>query len=74
MEIVNVNRRGALTLPKIIREQGGVPDGGTMRVQITNEGILLTPVAVYPIELYTEERIAEFQRLNEEELKGFRLK
>ena len=62
-DLVTVNHRGALTLPKEIRAQAGIPTGGNMRIQLTSEGILLTPVVAYPIEIYTPERIAEF-RLN----------
>ena len=61
--LITVNQRGAFTLPKEAREQAGIGKGGTIRVQVTNEGILLTPVVAYPVEIYTPERIAEF-RLN----------
>ncbi len=61
--LITVNQRGALTLPKDIREQAGIPKGGPVRVQMTSDGVLLTPVVAYPVELYTPERIAEF-RLN----------
>jgi AbrB family looped-hinge helix DNA binding protein len=61
--LITVNQRGALTLPKEIREQAGIPNGGPVRIQMTSEGVLLTPVVAYPVEIYTPERIAEF-RLN----------
>ena len=61
--VITVNQRGALTLPKDIREQAGIPHGGPVRIQMTSEGVLLTPVVAYPVEIYTPERIAEF-RLN----------
>jgi bifunctional DNA-binding transcriptional regulator/antitoxin component of YhaV-PrlF toxin-antitoxin module len=55
-----VNQSGALTLPKDVRERGGIPDGGSMRIRVTPGGVLLTPVAAQPVEIYTPERIAEF--------------
>ena len=61
--LITVNQRGALTLPKEIREQAGIPNGGPVRIQLTSEGMLLTPVVAYPVEIYTNERLAEF-RLN----------
>lgn len=61
--LITVNQRGALTLPKDIREKAGIPNGGNVRIQMTSEGVLLTPVVAYPVEIYTQERIAEF-RLN----------
>jgi bifunctional DNA-binding transcriptional regulator/antitoxin component of YhaV-PrlF toxin-antitoxin module len=61
--LITVNERGALTLPKEIRRQAGIPHGGPVRIQMTSEGVLITPVVAYPIENYTPERLAEF-RLN----------
>lgn len=61
--MITVNQRGALTLPKGVREKAGIPKGGPVRIQVTSEGVLLTPVAAFPIEAYSPERIAEF-RLN----------
>ena len=61
MEIlIPVNRRGALTLPKDVRRRIGMSDGGTMSVRVTPDGVLLVPVAAFPVEIYTKERLAEF--------------
>jgi hypothetical protein len=40
----------------------------------TDGGILLRPGATFPVELYSEKRLAEFRRNNEESLAGYRLK
>jgi AbrB family looped-hinge helix DNA binding protein len=61
--LITVNQRGALTLPKEIRDRAGIPNGGPVRVQMTRDGVLLTPVVALPVEIYSPERIAEF-RLN----------
>ncbi len=37
-------------------------------------GGLERAAATYPVEIYTAERLTEFQRMNEEGLKGFTLK
>ncbi len=39
----------------------------------TEDGILIQPSAPIAIEIYSKERIAEFQRLNHEELGKFKL-
>lgn len=70
--IVQINPRGTLTIPKELREKFGL--GGQAILEETSEGLVLRPAATYPIEIYTDERIADFQRLNEEGLKGFKLK
>ncbi len=70
--IVQINPRGTLTIPKELRVKFGL--GGLAILEETPEGLVLRPAVTYPLEIYTEERIAEFQRLNEEGLKAFKLK
>jgi len=40
----------------------------------TEGGILLRPGVTFPVELYSEKRLAEFRRNNEESLAGYRFK
>ena len=70
--LITVNQRGALTLPKDIRKQAGIPNGGNVRVQMTAEGVLLTPVVAYPVEIHTPERIAEFRLNNAVDAEDYR--
>lgn len=72
--VVNINNRGTLTLPREVRQRLGVKTGGQVVVEETSDGVLLRPGATFPIEIYTEERIKEFRRNNEEALAGLRLK
>ncbi len=72
--IININERGTLTLPKEMRKKLGLTGMGQIFAEETSEGITLKPGATFPIEIYTDERIAEFQRNNEEALKNFSLK
>jgi len=58
--LIAVNSRGELTLPKEVRRQIGMSEGGTMSVRVTPDGVLLVPVAAFPVETYTKERLAEF--------------
>ena len=59
-EIAQVSGRGTVTLPARIRKELGLREGDVLRVRLVDGSIQLTPTAVVPIELYTEERIAEF--------------
>ena len=58
---LKINERGTLTLPKPLRKMLGVSDGGTLMYTFRDGDIILQPAATYPIEIYTDERIAEFQ-------------
>ncbi|PIQ68115.1 MAG: AbrB family transcriptional regulator [Candidatus Taylorbacteria bacterium CG11_big_fil_rev_8_21_14_0_20_46_11] len=69
--IININVRGTLTLPKAFRKKLGISGEGQVIAEETSGGIMLRAGAAFPIEMYTDERIAEFQRNNEEALKGY---
>jgi antitoxin PrlF len=57
---IKINSRGSMTLPKPLREKLGVGTGGLIVAEATDHGVVLEPAATFPIELYSDERIAEF--------------
>ena len=59
--IIKVNSRGTLTLPKAMRKALGVADGGTLLCDLQGGNVVLQSMMAYPIEMYTDERIAEFK-------------
>lgn len=69
--IININERGTLTLPKALRKRLGISGEGQVIAEETSEGVVLKAGAAFPIEMYTDERIAEFQKNNEEVLRGY---
>ena len=73
-KVVKINDRGTLTLPKDLRDRLGLKGSGQLVVIETPDGLLLRPGAAFPIEIYSEERLAEFERANEKALAGYRLK
>ncbi|HTB62017.1 MAG TPA: AbrB/MazE/SpoVT family DNA-binding domain-containing protein [Opitutales bacterium] len=52
--------RGTVTLPKLLREQYALGTHDLLLAESTPEGILLRPAVATAIEIYTDERIAEF--------------
>jgi bifunctional DNA-binding transcriptional regulator/antitoxin component of YhaV-PrlF toxin-antitoxin module len=73
-KVININDRGTLTLPKELRRRLGVNVNGQVVAEETDEGILLRAGVTFPIEIYSEKRLAEFDRHNEQALTRFRLK
>jgi bifunctional DNA-binding transcriptional regulator/antitoxin component of YhaV-PrlF toxin-antitoxin module len=73
-KVININDRGTLTLPKALRRRLGVNGNGQVVAEETDEGILLRAGVTFPIEIYSEKRLAEFDRHNEQALARFRLK
>ena len=51
-----------MTLPKELRKRLGVDKGGVVMASTSGDGIVLHPAVAYPIELYSDERIAEFDQ------------
>jgi AbrB family looped-hinge helix DNA binding protein len=65
MELVKLGKKGQLTIPKSILKAMGISDDAALLVEMTSDGaIVLRQAGVYPIELYSEQRIREFEKLN----------
>jgi len=73
-KVISINGRGTLTLPKELRQRIGLTGEGQVVAEETSEGILIRAGATFPVELYTDQRVAEFNRHNEQALAGFRFK
>lgn len=59
---VTLNERGVITIPAQLRQAYGLKANDELILEDTEAGILLRPSISVPIEIYTEERIAEFSR------------
>jgi AbrB family looped-hinge helix DNA binding protein len=57
---IQISSRGTMTLPKPLRRTLGVDKGGIVMAEVTEEGIVLHPAAAFPIEMYSDARIDEF--------------
>jgi bifunctional DNA-binding transcriptional regulator/antitoxin component of YhaV-PrlF toxin-antitoxin module len=65
MELVKLGTKGQVTIPRAILRSVGLTGDAPLLVETTPEGaILLKPAAVYPVELYSAQRIEEFDREN----------
>ncbi len=57
---VRVGKRGAVIIPGSLRKNFGIEEGSLLIAEARPEGILLRPAAIYPVEVYTVERKAQF--------------
>lgn len=63
MQLVKVGSKGQVSIPRSVLERLGIRERTPMLVEVTEDGaILLRQAGVYPIEIYSEERIREFDR------------
>ena len=73
-KVININDRGILTLPKEMRRRLGVNGNSQIIAEETGDGVLLRAGVTFPVELYSDKRLAEFDRNNEQALARYRLK
>src|SRR5215470_5137705 len=60
MESAKVGKRGAVIVPAKLRKRFGIEEGSLVIAQETEDGILIRPAVVVPVERYTPARRAEF--------------
>src|ERR1700729_3165255 len=55
-----VGRRGTVVLPARLRRRLGIEEGSFVVAEEREDGILIRPATVLPVEIYSAERRAEF--------------
>lgn len=58
--VINVSKRGVLTLPVRFRRQLGLTGDNLVIAESTQDGVLLRPAVALPVEIYSDERVREF--------------
>jgi AbrB family looped-hinge helix DNA binding protein len=63
VEIVKLGKKGQVSIPRAVLRSLGIEGEAVLLVETTADGsILLRPTGVYPIEIYSDERVREFLR------------
>ncbi len=74
-KVITINERGTLTLPKEMRSILGVEDGGQVIIDTLADGsVALRAGYMVPLEIYSDDRIEEFDLMNEEPLRSSKSK
>jgi AbrB family looped-hinge helix DNA binding protein len=60
MDAAKVGKRGAIVVPAKLRKRYGLEEGSFVTAEAREDGILIRPAIVVPVERYTPERKAEF--------------
>lgn len=58
--IISVSGRGLIALPAEMRKAAGIRPQDSLIAETTSDGILLRPALTLPVEIYTPERVIEF--------------
>lgn len=65
MDIVKLGKKGQVSLPAGVLRKLGLQGSATLLVEATDDGaIVLRPAAVYPVEIYSDARVREFNETN----------
>jgi len=57
---LTINSRGVVTLPAKLRRAMGLKADDQLIAETTPQGLLLRPAVTLPLEIYTAERVQEF--------------
>lgn len=63
---LSVSGRGLIALPAVMRKAAGIRQQDSLIAETTAEGILLRPAVTLPVEMYSPERISEFDAAESE--------
>lgn len=66
MTTISISKRGSLTLPQSLRRALGMDKGGVVMADLEHGTIVLRPAVAFPIEIYSDERVAEFDQADED--------
>jgi AbrB family looped-hinge helix DNA binding protein len=64
MDVAKVGKRGAIIVPAHLRKRFGIEEGSMITAEERDDGILIRPAVVVPVERYSPERKAEFLLTN----------
>ena len=60
MEFAKAGKHGAVIVPAKLRRRFGIDEGSLLTAEAREDGILIRPVVICPVERYSPERKAEF--------------
>ena len=65
MELAKIGKKGQVTIPRSVLKAAGIAEESRVVLEVTSDGaIVMRQAAVYPVELYTDERVREFDEAN----------
>ncbi len=60
IETTKVGKKGVVVIPAVMRKKLGLTEGSLAIIEEKENGIFIRPAVALPVEIYSQERIAEF--------------
>jgi AbrB family looped-hinge helix DNA binding protein len=60
IETTKMGKRGTVVIPAALRRRFGMEEGSLLIAEECEDGVLIRPAVLLPVETYTSERRAEF--------------
>lgn len=73
MEAARVGKRGSIIVPAKLRKRYGIEEGTMVSTEPREDGILIRPAVIVPVEHYSPQRKAEFLLSNATTQKDYHL-
>lgn len=70
---LTITSRGVVTLPAKLRQALGLKADDLLIAETTPEGLLLRPAVTLPVEIYSEDRVREFDEAEAELVEHLRV-
>ena len=65
MNFAKIGKKGQITIPRSALRAAGITEDSRVVVEAIAEGaIMIRPAAAYPIEIYSDDRVHEFEATN----------
>ena len=65
MDMIKLGKKVQLSLPAAMLRKMGIQGAAMLLIEATDDGaVILRPAAVYPVEVYSEARLKEFEAAN----------
>lgn len=71
-ESAKVGKRGAIIVPARLRKRFGIEEGSLVTAEEKEDGILIRPAVIVPVEHYSDKRKAEFLLSNATDAADYR--
>lgn len=73
VETTKIGKKGVVVIPTLMRKRFGLSEGSLAIIEEKENGVFIRPAVALPVEMYSQERIAEFLLSNAIDMEEYEL-